>query len=420
VRQFSVNISESEVILKVTLNPISPEQSGAELVADNRSHRRGVPIVAVILLMAVMGLGGFLIGWKLNFGANSGGLNYATLNEVYNTLAAKYDGKLDKTKLIQGAAAGMAAATGDPYTVYMTASEAKSLTEDLSGEISGIGVQLGTNSNGLLEVVSTIDDSPAKSAGLQPHDIIAQVNGEDSSTWTPDVAATKIRGDIGTTVKLSVVRGNETKDYSLTRAEINNPSVTSEITDQNVGYLRISSFSTDTVSLATEAANKFKAAGVKGIVLDLRGNSGGYVDAAQGVVSLWLSRGTLIAEEKTGDKVVADIKANGSAPLKGIKTVVLIDGGSASASEITAGALRDHGAATLMGTKSYGKGCVQEMVNLSDGAVLKVTIANWYTPKGANLNGNGLTPDKTVEMTAEQYNSGNDVQKTAALDQLTS
>jgi carboxyl-terminal processing protease len=216
---------------------------------------------------------------------------------------------------------------------------------------------------------------------------------------------------------LTILRDGETKDYSLVRAKISVPSVASEIID-GVGYMRISRFGDDTASLARQTAKEFKDKNVRGVTLDLRGNGGGYVDAAVSVSSLWLKSGTTVVEERHGNKVFNTEKANGNAILQGLKTVVLVDGGSASASEIVAGALLDNGAATLVGTKTYGKGSVQELLSLPSGANLKVTIAKWFTPKGKNINGDGLEPTETVEMTAEQYAAGNDTQRARALEIL--
>ena len=186
--------------------------------------------------------------------------------------------------------------------------------------------------------------------------------------------------------------------------------MTWEVDDDGIGYMRISTFGDDTTSLAQQAAEEFVDKGVKGIVLDLRSNTGGYVDAAQAVSSLWLNRGETITQERSNNKTIATIKATGDNILKDIPTVVLIDGATASASEITAGALRDNAGAELIGYQSYGKGLVQEVIDLSNGDVVKVTIAKWYTPNGDNINGEGLKPDEEVEMTAGQYNSGDDTQ----------
>ncbi|MCL2037768.1 S41 family peptidase, partial [Candidatus Saccharibacteria bacterium] len=236
-------------------------------------------------------------------------------------------------------------------------------------------------------------------------------------SWTPDKAVDQIRGPSGSTVKLAILRDGATQEFSITRARITNPSVRSEIVD-GIGYLRISRFGDDTASLTEQAATQFKEANVKGIILDLRGNGGGYVDSAQAIASLWLKPGSVVVQERRGDRVFDTLKASGDPTLLDVPTVVLIDGGSASASEIVAGALRDNGAAKLVGEESYGKGSVQELLTLRSGAGLKVTVAKWYTPKGSNINGDGLSPDVEVSMTAEQFDAGDDTQRAAAVDIL--
>ncbi|MCL2452020.1 S41 family peptidase, partial [Candidatus Saccharibacteria bacterium] len=262
-----------------------------------------------------------------------------------------------------------------------------------------------------------IDDSPAKAAGLRAHDVITAINGENAVSWAPEKAATKIRGEAGTTVKLTILRDGNTEEYSITRAKITVPSVESEIVD-GIGYMRISRFGDDTASLARAAAKDFKDKNVRGVILDLRGNGGGYVDASVRVSSLWLKGNLTVVEERRGNKVFSTERSLGDPILQGVKTVVLVDSGSASASEIVAGALRDNGVATLVGTKTYGKGSVQEILSLSSGASLKITIARWYTPKGKNIDGNGLEPDVKVEMTAEEFNADNDTQRLRAIEIL--
>lgn len=386
--------------------------------SQNTKKVVGVSVVSCVIVSLIVGLIGFAIGTRYQTITSSGnGLNYSELNEIYANLHAKFDGDLDSAKLTQGAAAGMAQATGDPFTAYFTEQEAKDFNSDLAGMFEGVGIELGQNSDKQLEVVTPLDDSPAKAAGILAHDIITAINGESSLNWTPEKAVTKIRGEAGTTVKLIILRDGETKEFSITRAEITVPSVEGEIKD-DIGYLRISRFGEDTASLAAKEASKFQTAGVKGVILDLRGNGGGYVSAARGVASLWLDSGSVIVQEKHGTEVIATEKSTGNNILKGVNTIVLIDGGSASASEIVAGALKDNNAAKLVGTKSYGKGSVQELVPLSSGAQLKITVARWYTPNGNNINGDGIKPDIEVLMTADEYNVGNDTQRAQAIELL--
>ena len=392
--------------------------------ATKKSLRaRTVPLPTVIVITIFVALVSFVTGTRSNeIVAKFDGkqapatLDFSSLNEVYGVLRSKYDGKLDTQALIDGAKHGLVEATGDPYTSYFTAKEAEEFESDLEGSFEGIGAELGKR-NDQLVIISTLDDSPAKKAGLLANDVIVGVNSDDATNWTVEQAVSKIRGEKDTTVKLSVLRGEQgIKEFSITRAAITNPSVKHEITAENIGILRISRFgSTDTGNLSRQAAEQFKAAGVKGIVLDLRGNGGGYLNAAKDVASLWLEDKTVVTQRE-GGVVVDTLRSDNDAPLKGIKTIVLIDGGSASASEIVAGALRDHGAATLIGQKSFGKGSVQVVEGLASGGQLKVTTAKWYTPNGKNINKEGIKPSVEVTLTPEDINANRDPQKDKALE----
>jgi carboxyl-terminal processing protease len=356
-----------------------------------------------------------LLGNGQNKGTPSS-LDFSSVQQVYDQLRQKYDGKLDVQKLIDGAKKGMVAATGDPYTVYFTKDEAKQFFSDLNGKFSGIGAELDKKSDQLI-VVSTLDDSPARKAGLQAGDAIAKVNDEDTSGWSVDQAVSKIRGDKGTTVKLTIVRDSKQQEFSIVRDEITTPSVTWNEDTDNIGYMRIASFADDTASLTQKAAQEFKDKGVKAVVLDLRGDGGGYLTAAQAVASLWLPEGKTIVQERTDTGVVQQtLKASGNALLSGLPTTVLVDGGSASASEIVSGALHDNGVAKLVGVKTFGKGSVQDIVDLPGGAELKVTIAKWYTPNGKNINKEGIQPDVNVPISDDDLKNSRDPQKDKAFE----
>jgi carboxyl-terminal processing protease len=219
---------------------------------------------------------------------------------------------------------------------------------------------------------------------------------------------------------LTIVRGgSEELTFEITRDDITVPSVTSEVLAGNIGYMRVSRFGDDTSQLARKTATEFAAAGVKGVILDVRGNPGGLLNSAVDLSSLWLSSGKTVLQEKRGGKVVQTFRASGTAVLKDIPTVVLIDEGSASASEITAGALRDNNAATLIGAKTFGKGSVQQLEELVGGGMLKVTIARWYTPGGKNIDKEGIEPDQAVARSTDDISAGRDPQKDAALQFLT-
>ena len=239
-----------------------------------------------------------------------------------------------------------------------------------------------------------------------------EINDEAVTGWTVDKAVTNIRGEAGTTVKLKIQRGADVKEFVVTRAVIKNPSVISSIKD-GVGTIAISRFDEETGNLARAAAQGFLDKGIKKVILDLRDNPGGYVDAAVSVAGLWLDD-QVIVTERTGDTVKETLRSGSNAILKGVSTVVLINGSSASASEIVSGALKDYKAATLVGETTYGKGCVQELISLSDGSQLKVTVAKWYTPKGKNIMKEGITPDVKATLTQVDVDAGIDPQVVAA------
>lgn len=344
-------------------------------------------------------------------------LDYATVEALYDNLRVSFDGELNHESLMDGLKHGLASASGDPYTEYFSSSEAKEFDEDMKGVFTGIGAELGKEGEAI-EVMTPIAGFPAEKAGLKAKDIIVEVDGESTAGLTINEVVKKIRGDANTKVKLKIIRGAQELDFEIIRAQIAIPSVKSEIIDGNIGVLTVSRFGPDTTALATEAANAFKKANVKGVVLDLRNNPGGELDESVGLSSLWLDRDKTVLSEKRDGKIVKTFKATGNPILKGIKTAVLINEGSASASEIVAGALKENKVATLFGTKTYGKGSVQELQPQKDGGLLKVTIARWFTPSGKGIDKAGLEPDKKVDRTEDDFKNGRDPQRDAAVADL--
>ena len=344
-------------------------------------------------------------------------IDFSNVEKTYQALASNFDGEIDKQKIIDGASKGLVEAVGDKYTEYMTSKEAEEFNKSLSGDVgTGIGVELAKDGDSV-KVVRVLAKNPAESAGILAGDVISKVNGEDVSKENTSEISKKIRGDAGTTVKIGVVRGNEKKEFSVTRAKIENPSVELSKKD-GVATLSIYRFDSETGVLAKKYAEEIKNEGILKVILDLRGNGGGYVQAAKTVASLWLEKNALIVGEKTGSKTVEEIRANGDNPLKGVKTVILLDGSSASASEIVAGALKEHKAAQIVGEKSYGKGSVQTTIDMPNGALLKVTIAKWFTPSGKNISNNGISPDIKVSAPKGESYLLNDIQKNKALEIL--
>lgn len=348
---------------------------------------------------------GVLYGENNRYGTlNPDRLNYESLDVLYNQVKTHYDGEIDTAKMLEGAKKGMVAGLGDDYSVYFTSEEAKEFLGDLEGDFEGIGAELDQR-GGQLTVVSVVDGSPAQKNGLTGGDIIAMVDDEDSINWTVEQGVAKIRGDAGTVVRLTILRGSEILEKEITRAHVTDPSVRWEIKDGRIGYLRISRFDkTDTMSLAEKAASEFVSKGVTGVILDVRGNGGGYVDTAEGLAGLWLESGQKIVEQRGAFYNSTTSTAKSTGVLHGMPTVVLANGFSASAAEIVVGALKDGDAATILGTRTYGKGVVQNIKELLDGGSLKLTIAKWYTPSGVNINKEGIVPDEELEFDSELYN----------------
>jgi carboxyl-terminal processing protease len=395
-------------------------------VKHNKSRSFVFKLLGVVLGVALIFSAGIVVGrGDLRIGSHFGSqntglpseLDFSSVNQVYNLLKADYDGSLDVNKLLDGLKAGLANATGDPYTEYFSPQDAKAFNEELTGSFTGIGAELGTDSDNNIVIVAPLSGYPAEKAGLKPKDVIAAINGQSTSGISIYTAVQKIRGPADTKVTLTIVRGTQHFDTTITRAQITVASVKYQ-EDGDIGYIKISQFSDDTVKLATQAAQEFKAKGVKAVVLDLRNDPGGYLDGAVSISSLWLNQGQTVVQEKRGSIIMGTEYASGDNLLKGMPTIVLINGGSASASEITAGALRDNNVATLLGEKSFGKGSVQQVDNLSNGAELKVTIARWYTPSGKNIDKQGITPDTAITLSDADFKAGKDPQKDKAYEIL--
>ncbi|HSX35533.1 MAG TPA: S41 family peptidase [Patescibacteria group bacterium] len=385
-------------------------------------HRASKTFGYIVIVFAVFGLGVGVGDGRLSIAAlrsQNKGLptapDYATVNQLYTALKNNYDGPLTNQQLLDGLKAGLLQATGDPYTEYFSASAAKDFNNQLEGTFSGIGAELGQDTDGNIQIIAPIAGTPAAKAGLLPHDMIVSISGTSTSGMTVDSAVTRVRGPKGTTVTLKIIRGKTQElNFTIKRDDIKVPSVNWKILDKHIGYIQITQFSDDTSTLAEKAAQEFKNAGVKGVILDLRSNPGGLVNAATSVVSLWLPEGDTIMTERRGADTIGAEMSNGVDPLNGLPTAVLINGGSASASEITAGGLHDNGAATLFGTQSYGKGSEQNVIQLAGGTEAKITIARWYRPNGQNIDKKGITPDHVVNLTTDNTKNGADPQLAAA------
>lgn len=343
-------------------------------------------------------------------GVKSAEINQSALDEVYSKLKESYNGEIDANKLMEGAKKGMVQAVGDVYTEYMDAKEADNYTNGvLHGNVgAGIGVEMGLR-DGYVKVLRVLPDNPALRAGIMIGDIFYKVNGEEVYTWSTSEIAEVLRGEPGTEVTVTMARDGKEIEFKMNREEINN--VSEYVTyDGDTAIITVTRFDNNTGTEVQKEAAKFKEKGISKVILDLRGNGGGYVSAAQDLLSLWLDGKLMLTQKSLHSGNEKMSTASGKAILKDMKTIVLVNSSTASASEITAAALKDYGKATIVGTKTYGKGVVQKMYNLSGGGILKVTTAEWLTPNGDSINDNGVAPDVEVDMTVEDINKMRDPQ----------
>ena len=338
--------------------------------------------------------------------------------EVWDTLKKKYvdSDQISDKKLFYGSLQGMADALGDPHTNFLNPQKMDNFKKSMSGQFEGIGAKVGIK-NDILTVIAPLEGMPAQKAGLKAGDKILKVNGSSTESMTLHEAVQKIRGEKGTEVTLTIMRDGEEEpqDITITRGVIKVDSVKTEMKDNNIMVIEITDFQDDTLRLFNEAIQEVQKKDPEGIILDLRGNPGGYLDGAVEVASAWVEDGAVVIEKFSENKQ-KKYKARGKAELKDYPTVVLTNRGSASASEIVAGALRDHKEAIVLGERTFGKGSVQKMIPLEDGSSVKVTVAKWLTPNGHSISENGIKPDKQVELTTEQYNQDKTPQMNAALE----
>ena len=374
-----------------------------------------------IIMSAVMLVAGIFVGvncnnWFSGFAPYLGiqgnvpsDVDWSPLNEVYNKLATTYNDEISKEEIVEGAKKGLVESLGDVYTVYMDSEETSDFYNDLHGNVgSGIGVEMGLR-DGYVRVLRTLPDNPARKAGILAGDIIYKVDGEEVYNFSTDEIAKKVRGETGSEVTVTVVRDGEEKSFTMKREAINNVSAYVEY-DGKTAIITVTRFDNNTGTMVQGFAKEFADKGVNKVILDLRGNGGGYVSAAQDLLSLWLDNEKILIQKSKHFGNSTTNSGTGKAVLKDIETVVLVNGSTASASEIVAGALQDYGKATVVGEKTYGKGVVQNLYDLSGATVLKVTTAEWYTPKDRSINKTGITPDVEVERTYEDINAMRDPQ----------
>ena len=396
-------------------------------------------IIVIALIVLVLGGGLFYGGYAagvqraarttasliVNGGAPAE-LKDANVSVLWDTIALLkqkyYDIKnISDQELIYGAAAGATQAVGDPYTVFFSPQDAQSFSDNLNGDFGGIGAEIGVQ-KGQLVVIAPLKGTPADTAGLKSGDAIMAVNGSSTVGMTADEAVNLIRGEIGTSVTLSILRSGWSvpKDFKITRANITVPTLDWKMMPGHIAYFDIYTFNANAANLFYNDALAALMQGAKGIVLDLRDDPGGYLDVAQQIAGWFLPRGSVVVRERMRDGSETVLRANGNQALANLPVVVLVNGGSASASEILSGALRDNRGAKLVGTQTFGKGSVQELENLPDGSELKVSIAEWLTPKGYTINHVGLKPDYIVQYTEADAAAGKDPQLAKAVQVLQS
>ena len=339
---------------------------------------------------------------------------------VWDLLRENYvdKSKLNDKEMFYGALKGLVASVDDPYTVYMEPKVAQEFADDLAGTFEGIGAEIGMR-NEILTIIAPLADMPAEKAGLRAGDKIYAINGQSTVGLSVDEAISKIRGPKNTAVTLTILRnGSEkTQDFTITRAVIIVKSVRTEITAEQIFMVKITNFNNDTLELFNQAVRQIIEKNPAGIILDLRNNPGGYLDTAIEVASEWIEDGVIVVEKFSEEKK-NEYLARGRARLKDFPTVVLVNQGSASASEIVAGALQDDQKATIIGKKTFGKGSVQSLEELPDSSSVKITVAKWLTPKGNNINEQGIKPDIEVDLTAEDFNKNLDPQLAKAKEIL--
>ncbi len=413
-----------------------------EATAPSRRFGRTMRLSILFALVLVLGFAGGLTvgaagGSKVlsNIPLISDGLNstpdpsldFTDFWKVYNTLQTKFvqthassTTATDKDK-VYGAIQGLVASYGDPYTVFFPPEQSKQFEDTIAGNFSGVGMEIGINKDNVLTVIAPLKGTPAEKAGILAGDGLVAIDGKSTDGISTDEAVKLIRGPKGSIVTFTVSRNGVTSQIKVTRDTIQVPTITNSY-DPKTGIYTIAlyEFSGTSADLFEGAFKAFQSSGSRKLIIDLRGNPGGYLSAAVSMASHFIPQGSVVVtEDYKGNQPNTVHKSTGSGGLpSGTKVVVLIDQGSASASEIFAGALQDDKVATLIGTRSFGKGSVQELINVGD-ASLKVTVARWLTPLGRSISDGGLTPDIQASTTPDLVAAGKDPQKDRAIQFLT-
>ena len=379
----------------------------------DKKKRASSVVLTLALVLAVFSAGYF---WGQNTAAKSflkdatniintevgkpEAVDFSIFWEAWNNLKSNYVTELDNQELIYGAISGMTYATKDPHTVFLRPEDKQRFQDDIAGVFDGIGIEI-TLLNGIPTVVAPLSDSPAEAAGLKAKDIIYEVNGVKTEELGFEATVDNIRGEKGTTVKLTIIRGRGSDPFEIevVRETITVASVSYELQTfkgKKYGYVKVRQFGDDTLNLFSDVVSKIVDDNPNGIIIDLRNNPGGYLDTAIDITSLLIDGGVVVSEVgKTGGQ--KDYKTTQKATLEDYKLAILVNEGSASASEILAGAIKDRGRGLIVGQTTFGKGSVQGFQTLSDGSAIKITVARWLTPNGTNIDSEGIEPDHQVE-----------------------
>ncbi len=341
------------------------------------------------------------------------GVNFSTFWDAWNILHEKYanQDKLNTQDMVYGAIDGMVKAIGDPYTVFFKPKESEEFSQQINGSFSGIGIEVGLRNN-ILTVIAPIKDTPAAKAGLLAGDKILKIDGKPTDGMKLDEAVSLIRGPRGMQIKLTITRNGpeKSKEVAITRDNIKIPAVDWKMLDSNTAYIRMYIFNKNVDSEFKKAAKEIATSKANKIILDLRNNPGGLLDSAVNIAGYFFDPDQVVTSERFGNGTENIFKTQPNGELKDYPLVVLINKGSASASEILAGALKDNRGVTIVGETSFGKGSVQEIAALPQKASLKITIAKWFTPKGASIDEQGIKPDIEIKTTEDDTKAGKDPQ----------
>jgi len=406
----------------------------------NSEKKKTIKIIIISLLIIISFFVGLIVGISnseeinspkdqsgkvINQGAKqpeylSQDINFKLFWQVWDLIKDKYvESDINEVDMFYGAQMGLVASLRDPYSVFLVPEIAEDFTEELKGKFEGIGAEIAIKKD-RLTIISPLPDSPAEKAGVRAGDKILAIDDLDTAGMSSSKAVTLIRGDKGTEVNLTILHKDNTQEViTIIRDKIQYASVKYELLENDtIAYIKVSHFNEDTEELFNKAVNNVINSNIDSIILDLRNNPGGFLTTAISMANNWVEDGVIVKEKSRERSQDQSFSANKQSKLKDKKTIVLVNGGSASASEIVAGALQDYGLATILGETTFGKGSVQDLTKLSDGSSVKLTIAKWFTPNDRSISEEGIVPDLEIELTNENYNNDLDPQLDKAIEIL--